>query len=63
MPRQATTLWRGVALDLYDDYDEGKEVTWWSVSSCTSDEEIARDFMAQLGGQVGEGAVESDSIC
>ena len=26
-------------------------LTWWSVSSCTSDERVARNFMAQLGGK------------
>jgi len=50
MPQQQTTLWRGIAADLYEQYEEGKEVVWWSISSCTSDEEIAREFMEQLGG-------------
>ena len=36
---QARTLWRGVSVDLYDQYEEGRTVTWWSVSSCTSDEQ------------------------
>lgn len=51
MPRAEGLLWRGVAADLYDTYEEGKVVTWWSVSSCTSDERVARNFMAQLGGK------------
>jgi len=50
MPKRPTTLWRGIAADLYDSYEEGKTITWWSVSSCTSDEGVARGFMQQLGG-------------
>ena len=50
MPSAKTTLWRGIAADLYDEYEPGKVITWWSVSSCTSDEAVARNFMSQLGG-------------
>eukprot|EP00327_Prymnesium_parvum_P042490 CAMPEP_0195649942 /NCGR_PEP_ID=MMETSP0815-20121206/31457_1 /TAXON_ID=97485 /ORGANISM="Prymnesium parvum, Strain Texoma1" /LENGTH=706 /DNA_ID=CAMNT_0040793723 /DNA_START=14 /DNA_END=2135 /DNA_ORIENTATION=- len=50
MPPQSVRLWRGIAADLYDEYEVGSVVTWWSVSSCTSDEQVARDFMTQLGG-------------
>ena len=38
-PTQARTLWRGVSVDLYDQYEEDRTITWWSVSSCTSDEQ------------------------
>ena len=34
----------------YDEYEPGKVITWWSVSSCTSEESVARNFMQQLGG-------------
>jgi len=50
MPRQQVTLWRGIAADLYDEFAPGNEVTWWSVSSCTSDEMVARNFMNGVGG-------------
>jgi len=50
MPKAKVRLWRGIAADLFDEYEEGKTITWWSVSSCTSDEEVAREFMSQLGG-------------
>jgi len=49
MPRQASKLWRGIAADLYDEYEPGKEIIWWSVSSCTSDEMVARNFMNGVG--------------
>jgi len=51
MPKVDNVLWRGVAADLYDTYEEGKVITWWSVSSCTADESVARNFMRQLGGK------------
>lgn len=50
MTKQTGTLWRGIAADLYDEYEPGKVITWWSVSSCTSDQNVARNFMSQLGG-------------
>jgi len=50
LPQQKTTLWRGIGVDLYDDYEEGSVVTWWSVSSCTSDKGVATNFMSSLGG-------------
>ena len=31
-------------------YEPGKVITWWSVSSTTSDEQVARNFMAGCGG-------------
>lgn len=42
----ATTkkLYRGVALDLKDQYKVGSEVTWWAVSSCTPDLKVASSF-------------------
>ena len=50
MPKQKATLWRGIACDLFEQYQPGEVITWWSVSSCTSDESVARNFMSQLGG-------------
>jgi hypothetical protein len=50
MPKANRTLWRGISVDLYNEYQEGKVITWWSVSSCTADENVARNFMAGCGG-------------
>ncbi|RHY23843.1 hypothetical protein DYB32_009047 [Aphanomyces invadans] len=50
MPQKEQTLWRGVSVDLFDAYEEGKIITWWGVSSCTSDENVARNFMRSCGG-------------
>mmetsp|Transcript_27856 Transcript_27856/g.76672 ORF Transcript_27856/g.76672 Transcript_27856/m.76672 type:complete len:201 (+) Transcript_27856:891-1493(+) len=50
MPKTSVTLWRGIAADLYDEYEPGKIITWWTVSSCTADKGVAENFMNQLGG-------------
>mmetsp|Transcript_27204 Transcript_27204/g.39853 ORF Transcript_27204/g.39853 Transcript_27204/m.39853 type:complete len:111 (-) Transcript_27204:2-334(-) len=50
MPQKPVTLWRGIAADLYDEYEEGKIITWWSISSCTASVDVAQNFMNQLGG-------------
>ena len=51
MPKAKTQkLWRGIGCDLYGEYEIGKVITWWSVSSCTSDKKVAESFMKSLGG-------------
>ncbi len=40
MPTRDVTLWRGISVDLYDQYTEDKVITWWSVSSCTADQNV-----------------------
>lgn len=51
LPQQSRTLWRGVGVDLYDKYKKGSTVTWWGVSSCTSDLQVAKNFMSGCGGK------------
>ena len=51
MPKAPARLWRGIAADLFDEYAPGTVVTWWTVSSTTADESVARGFMSQLGGK------------
>ena len=43
------SLWRGVALDLQPQYPLGRTVTWWGVSSCTSNLSVARNFLGTKG--------------
>ncbi|CAE7416412.1 PARP2 [Symbiodinium natans] len=50
LPQQKRTLWRGIGVDLYDQYKTGSTITWWGVSSCTSDEQVAKNFMKGCGG-------------
>jgi len=50
MPKQQVKLWRGIAVDLYEEYEVGKVITWWSISSCTADKGVAQNFMNQLAG-------------
>ena len=45
-----TELWRGVGVDLSKDYKVGQTITWWGVSSCTSDEDVARNFAGGCAG-------------
>ncbi len=35
-PTEHRTVWRGVPGDLSADYTNGKKITWWGISSCTS---------------------------
>eukprot|EP00495_Collosphaeridae_sp_1-RS-2012_P009135 TRINITY_DN91_c0_g2_i3.p1 TRINITY_DN91_c0_g2~~TRINITY_DN91_c0_g2_i3.p1 ORF type:complete len:233 (-),score=29.48 TRINITY_DN91_c0_g2_i3:300-998(-) len=50
LPAQKKSLFRGISADLRDQYEVGSTVTWWGVSSCTSDERVARNFMNGCGG-------------
>jgi len=49
LPQQKRTLWRGIGVDLYDQYAKGSTITWWGVSSCTSDMQVAKNFMKGCG--------------
>jgi uracil DNA glycosylase len=49
LPARTEPLWRGVALDLRAQYPLGRTVTWWGVSSCTSQFGVARAFLGNRG--------------
>jgi uracil DNA glycosylase len=49
LPVRTEPLWRGVALDLRAQYPLGQTVTWWGVSSCTSQLGVARAFLGGRG--------------
>jgi uracil DNA glycosylase len=49
LPARRAPLWRGVRMDLRKQYPVGQTVTWWGVSSCTSDPGVARSFMGGSG--------------
>ncbi|KOX25470.1 MULTISPECIES: ADP-ribosyltransferase domain-containing protein [unclassified Streptomyces] len=49
LPARKQPLWRGVALDLRSQYPVGRTVTWWGVSSCTSERAVARGFLGSRG--------------
>jgi len=51
LPQQNKTVWRGVGVDLYEQYKKGSEVTWWGASSCTADINVAKNFMKSCGGK------------
>ncbi|MFC8509549.1 ADP-ribosyltransferase domain-containing protein [Streptomyces sp. NPDC057411] len=49
LPSHKSPLWRGVGLDLRRQYPVGGTVTWWGVSSCTSQLSVARSFLGSRG--------------
>lgn len=49
LPARTEPLWRGVSLDLRPQYQVGRTVTWWGVSSCTSKLGVARAFLGSRG--------------
>ncbi|MEU7015873.1 ADP-ribosyltransferase domain-containing protein [Streptomyces sp. NPDC046385] len=49
LPAHDRPLWRGVGLDLRGQYPVGDTVTWWGVSSCTSELSVARSFLGSRG--------------
>ncbi|MDY3557775.1 ADP-ribosyltransferase domain-containing protein [Gemmata sp. JC673] len=49
LPQRRASLWRGVPLDLRGQYPVGRVVTWWGVSSCTSELGVARAFLGSRG--------------
>jgi len=51
LPQNNKTLWRGIGVDLFEDYPLHSTVTWWGVSSCTSELKVAKNFMNGCGGK------------
>ncbi|MFG2606525.1 ADP-ribosyltransferase domain-containing protein [Streptomyces sp. NPDC048514] len=49
LPARTEPLWRGVSLDLRAQYPLGRTVTWWGVSSCTSELGVAKAFLGSRG--------------
>ena len=42
LPQKKRTLWRGISVDLSEQYKVGSTITWWGVSSCTADESVCK---------------------
>nr|QDO16520.1 poly [ADP-ribose] polymerase 3 [Crypthecodinium cohnii]USW07838.1 poly [ADP-ribose] polymerase 3 [Crypthecodinium cohnii] len=59
------TLWRGLGVDLSGDgnYSPGKTVTWWGVSSCTSDMKVARGFAGSCSGGASVITIHAKTSC
>jgi predicted DNA-binding WGR domain protein len=51
LPKNKVTLWRGLSVDLSKQYKKDDIITWWGVSSCTSDKNVAINFMNGCGGE------------
>merc|ERR1712178_622145 len=63
LPEKKCTLWRGISVDLYDQYKVGSEITWWSVSSCTAAQHVAEGFMSGCGGNCTLVTVDAQRAC
>merc|ERR1711865_416564 len=51
LPQKPKTVWRGVGMDLFEQYKKGSEIVWWGCSSCTADINVAKNFMKGCGGK------------
>lgn len=49
LPKIERHVYRGVGLDLQDQYPEGETVVWWSVSSTTKTMKVLKDFLGESG--------------
>jgi len=63
LPAKAVTLWRGISVDLHDHYRAGETVTWWGVSSCTADKNVALNFMQGCGGKTTLFTIDAKTAC
>eukprot|EP00932_Pfiesteria_piscicida_P003974 SRR837773.1388.p2 GENE.SRR837773.1388~~SRR837773.1388.p2 ORF type:complete len:458 (+),score=223.16 SRR837773.1388:236-1609(+) len=63
LPQKKVTLWRGIGVDLFTQYKVGSTIIWWGVSSCTSDEKVARNFMNGCGDGASLLSVETSTAC
>jgi len=42
-------LYRGIQMDLSEDFPKGKKFVWWAFSSCSSSIEVLEQFLSQSG--------------
>lgn len=63
LPTREVTLWRGVGVDLFEQYKVGSTITWWGVSSCTSDKNVAHNFANGCAGASTVLTVETQTAC
>lgn len=63
LPKNNSQLWRGVSVDLSKQYTVGTTITWWGVSSCTSDEQVARNFASGCGSDSTLLIVDAKTAC
>jgi len=52
LPAQRRKIWRGISTDMKNNsqYEKGKTITWWSISSCTTSKAVADGFAGGCGG-------------
>lgn len=45
LPSLQTIMWRGINLDISENYKKGVETTWWNFSSCSTAMSAVKDFL------------------
>jgi len=63
LPTENCTLWRGISVDLLEQYKVGSTITWWGVSSCTKAQKVAQDFANSCGDKSTLLTVETKTAC
>ena len=46
LPKLDKVVWRGIRINISQNYKKGDDITWWSINSCTSCVEVVKDFLA-----------------
>jgi hypothetical protein len=45
LPTVKENIWRGLPLDIRENFSENQIVTWWSINSCSSSVDVIKDFL------------------
>jgi predicted DNA-binding WGR domain protein len=63
LPTKPSQLYRGVGVDLSKQYTPGTIITWWGVSSTTSDMEVAKNFANGCSGESSLLTIDTKTAC
>lgn len=48
LPNQQMVLWRGINVDVSKNFEEGDEMTWWAINSCSSSVKVVESFLGPV---------------
>jgi predicted DNA-binding WGR domain protein len=63
LPVKPTQLYRGVSVDLSKQYTVGSTITWWGVSSCTSELQVAKNFAGSCASDSSLLTIDTKTAC
>ena len=63
LPTKPVQLYRGIGVDLSKQYTVGSTITWWGVSSCTSELQVAKNFAHGCSGESSLLTIDTKSAC